>query len=314
VPLWFRLPSRYHGGVPELPDLTVYLEAIERRTVGRVLERVEVFDPFVLRSVDPPPDELAGRTVESVERLGKRLVLCLDGERFAVLHLMRLGRLAWQEPGDRPRRRGTLAAFALRDAALLLTESGSKRRASLHLVRGRAALAAMDPGGLEPLECGCAAFSARLREVRHTLKRALTDPRVVAGIGNAYSDEILHRARLSPFLVTTRLADGDYAKLHEAAVAVLSEWTERLRREVADSFPRHVTAFRDDMAVHGRFGQPCPACGAPVQRIRYADSEANYCARCQTGGRLLADRSLSRLLKADWPRSLDELETKQRSG
>ncbi len=268
--LWFRLPSRYHGGVPELPDLTVYLEAIERRIVGGMLERIEILDPFVLRTVDPPPDELAGRTVESVERLGKRLVLCLEGERFAAIHLMRLGRLGWREPGDRARWRGTLAAFALASGTLLLTEGGSKRRASLHLVRGRAALAGMDPGGLEPLECGSAAFAARMREVNHTVKRALTDPRVVAGVGNAYSDEILHRARLSPFLVTSRLADDDLAGLHAATVAVLSEWTDRLRQEAGDTFPRHVTAFRDGMAVHGRFGRPCPACGAPVQRIRYA--------------------------------------------
>ncbi len=297
--------------VPELPDLTIYIEALARRCVGRVLERVEVLDPFVLRTVDPPPEELAGRAVNNVQRLGKRLVVCLEGERFAAIHLMRLGRLAWQAPGNRPRRRGTLAVFAVGDGALLLTESGSKRRASLHLLRGRPALAAMDPGGLEPLECGRIAFAARLRAVNHTLKRALTDPRVMAGIGNAYSDEILHRARLSPFLLTARLGDEDLGRLHEATVAVLSEWTERLRRDAGDAFPGHVTAFRDGMAVHGRFGQPCPACAAPVQRIRYADSEANYCARCQTGGRLLADRSLSRLLKADWPRTLDELESRR---
>jgi len=304
-------PSRYHGGVPELPDLTIYREALERRVAGRPLERIEVLDPFVLRTVDPPPEELVGRTVEAVARLGKRLVLCLEGERFAAIHLMRLGRLNWVDGPTRRTGRGCLVALSLAPGTVTLSESGSKRRASLHLLRGRTALEGMDPGGLEPLACGRDAFCTRLRAANHTLKRSLTDPRILAGIGNAYSDEILHRARLSPFLVTTRLADDQLARLHDATVAVLTEWTERLRLETGDGFPRHVTAFRDGMAVHGRFGLPCPSCGAPVQRIRYADSEANYCARCQTGGRLLADRSLSRLLKADWPRTLDELESRR---
>ncbi len=297
--------------MPELPDLTVYHEAIARRMAGRTLLGLEVLDPFVLRSVDPPPAELVGRRVEIVSRLGKRLVLELEGERFAVIHLMVLGRLRWLAEGASPRGRGSLAVFTVDEGSLALVEVGSKRRASLHLVRGRDRLAGHDPGGLEPLASSTAAFAAALRAERHTLKRALTDPGILAGIGNAYSDEILHRARMSPFKLTQALADEEIDRLHRAVLAVLSEWTERLRKEVGEGFPARVTAFREEMAVHGRAGRPCPDCGAPVQRIRYADSESNYCAGCQTGGRLLADRSLSRLLKADWPRTLDELESRR---
>ncbi len=294
--------------MPELPDVTVYVECLERRLVGVTLEGIRLASPFVLRTVEPRPDDLVGRRVVAVSRLGKRIVLELEDALFAVLHLMIAGRLRWCERGARIPKRLGQAAFDSAAGTLLLTEAGSKRRASLHLVRGRDGLAGHDRGGLEPLEATPAEFAAALRRERHTLKRSLTDPRILAGIGNAYSDEILHRARLSPFKLSDTL-DGDAVEhLRLAAVAVLTQWTARLRDEVGDGFPVKVTAFRDGMAVHGRFGQPCPSCGAPVQRIRFADSECNYCAGCQTGGRLLADRSLSRLLKADWPRTLDQLE------
>ncbi len=294
--------------MPELPDIVVYLEALERRLRGETLERVIVANPFLLRSVDPPPADLEGRVVLSLRRLGKRLVVELEGDRFVVLHLMVAGRLQWKPPGTTPRGRRELAAFQFRSGTLILTEAGTKRRAALHLVRGAEALAPHDPGGLEPLEIGSDAFAARLRSENHTLKRALTDPRLFSGIGNAYSDEILHRARLSPVKLTSRLSDEEVARLFAATTAVLREWIDRLRTAAGEDFPQGVTAFRPEMAVHGRYGEPCPACLTPVQRIRYAEHETNYCASCQTGGRLLADRALSRLLREDWPRSLEELE------
>jgi len=295
--------------MPELPDLTVYLEGLDRHVVGHRLERVRLSSPFLLRSVDPPLTAVHGRLVTGRRRLGKRLVLELEGDLFLVLHLMIAGRLRLREPGAPIPRKFGLAAFDLGHATVVLTEAGSKRRASLHVVRGEDGLHDHDPGGLEPLEVAAAAFREALTRERHTLKRALTDPRIVAGIGNAYSDEILHRARLSPFKLSDGLTEDEWDRLHAATIAVLTAFTDSLRTEVGDGFPEKVTAFREGMAVHGRFGTPCPDCGAPVQRIRYADSECNYCARCQTGGRLLADRSLSRLLKADWPRTLDELES-----
>ncbi len=294
--------------MPELPDVVVYIERLEARILGRRLVRARLLNPFVLRSVDPPLAAAEGREVTRLRRIGKRIVFGLDGDLFLVIHLMIAGRLRWLGPGARPPGRISLASFEFADGQLVLTEAGSKRRASIHLVRGADALAAFDRGGLEPLEADLAAFGARLRSENHTLKRALTDPRLVSGIGNAYSDEILHRAKLSPLQQTARLADADMARLHQATRAVLVEWTGRLRAEAGEGLPEKVTAFREGMAVHGRFGEPCPVCGAPVQRIRYADNETNYCARCQTGGRVLADRSLSRLLGADWPRSIDELE------
>ena len=294
--------------MPELPDIVVYVEALERRILGQPLERVRLASPFVLRSVDPPVREAEGRRVVAVRRLGKRIGLALEGELFVVIHLMIAGRLRWRPPGAKTPGRIGLAAFDFPGGTLLLTEAGSKRRASLHLVRGEAALAGFDRGGLEPLGTSLAGFRDRLVSESHTLKRALTDPRLFSGIGNAYSDEILHRARLSPVALTRRLDDDGIERLYDAARAVLVEWTDRLRREAGDGFPENVTAFHDGMAVHGRFREPCPICGTPVQRIRYADNETNYCPACQTGGRLLADRGLSRLLKEDWPRSLEEME------
>ena len=294
--------------MPELPDVVVYVEALERRILGQPLERVRLASPFVLRSVDPPVAEAEGRRVVAVRRLGKRIVLALEGGLFVVIHLMIAGRLRWRPAGAKTPGRIGLAAFDFPGGTLLLTEAGSKRRASLHLVRGEAALAGFDRGGLEPLETSLAGFRDRLVSESHTLKRALTDPRLFSGIGNAYSDEILHRARLSPVALTRRVDDDGIERLYGAVRAVLVEWTDRLRREAGDGFPENVTAFRDGMAVHGRCREPCPICGTPVQRIRYADNETNYCPACQTGGRLLADRGLSRLLKADWPRSLEEME------
>ena len=286
----------------------VYLECLAPRVVGRTLDRVRLINPFVLRSVDPPLSEAEGREVVGLRRIGKRLVLALEGERFLVIHLMIAGRLRWRTPGRAPAGRPALAAFEFATGALVLTEAGSTRRASLHVVRGAAGLAQFDRGGLEPLECDAEAFAERLRSERHTVKCALTDPRLFSGIGNAYSDEILHRARLSPLALTDRLDGETIGRLYEAVRTVLAEWIARLRAEVGDGFPEKVTAFREGMAVHGRYRQPCPVCGAPVQRIRYAANETNYCARCQTGGRLLADRAMSRLLKEDWPRSLEALE------
>jgi formamidopyrimidine-DNA glycosylase len=300
--------------VPELPDVTVYLEALGRRVLDARLERVRLLTPFLLRSVDPPLAAAAGRTVVGLRRLGKRLVIALEDELFLVIHLMIAGRLHWKPAGARPPGRIGLAAFDFSTGTLVMTEAGTKKRASLDLVRGEAALAAHDPGGLEVLDADLGAFREALQAENHTLKRVLTDPRVFSGIGNAYSDEILHRARLSPVKLSQALTDEEVARLHGATRAVLTEWIERLRAQAGEDFPEGVTAFRPEMAVHGRYGKPCPDCGAPVQRIVYADNETNYCARCQTGGRMLADRSLSRLLHADWPRTLDEWEARRRPG
>jgi formamidopyrimidine-DNA glycosylase len=298
--------------VPELPDVTVYLEALERRIVGATLERIRLLTPFLLRSVDPPLGALTGQRVVGLRRVGKRLVVALDDELFLVIHLMIAGRLHWREAGARPPGRIGLAAFDFSTGTLLMTEAGTKRRASLEAVRGEAALRALDPGGLEVLDADLATFRRALVAENHTLKRTLTDPRVFSGIGNAYSDEILHRARLSPVKQTQALDEDEIRRLWEATRRVLTDWIERLRHEAGEGFPEGVTAFRPDMAVHGRYGKPCPECGAPVQRIVYAENETNYCARCQTGGRLLADRSLSRLLHADWPKTLDEWEERRK--
>jgi formamidopyrimidine-DNA glycosylase len=293
--------------MPELPDITVYVEALRRRLVGQPLEEARLHTPFLLRTVEPPLDALIGQRVRTVERLGKRIVIGFDDDLFAVLHLMIAGRLHWHAAGAKRAPRTALAELVFPAGTVSLTEAGTKRRASLHLARGRNALGVHDRGGLDPIDATLSDFAARLRSENHTVKRALTDPRLFSGIGNAYSDEILHRARLSPIVLTPRLRDADVAALFEATRATLIEWTDRLRAEAGDGFPEKVTAFRPEMAVHGRYGEPCPVCGLPVQRIRYADNETNYCAGCQTGGRLLADRALSRLLKQDWPRSIDEL-------
>ena len=294
--------------MPEFPDITVYIESLERRIVGERLDGIRLASPFLLRSVEPPLAAAHGKTVRGLRRLGKRIVIGLDGDLFLVLHLMIAGRLHWRERDAKlPGKRG-LAAFDLSPGTLLFTEAGSKRRASLHLVRGEQALAAHDPGGLEVFDADAEAFRATLTRSNHTLKRALTDPRLFSGIGNAYSDEILHRARLSPVTWTQKLTDDEIERLCAAVRGTLAEWTDRLRAETGEGWPERVTAFHDAMAVHGRYGKPCPDCGAPVQRIRYATNETNYCAQCQTGGKLLADRALSRLLKKDWPRTLEELE------
>jgi formamidopyrimidine-DNA glycosylase len=294
--------------MPELPDVVVYLECLHPRIVGQTLQKVRLSSPFLLRSVDPPLAQAAGKTVRGLRRLGKRIVLELDDELYLILHLMIAGRLRWKAPGAKPPGRIGLAAFDFPTGTLLLTEAGTKRRASLHLVQGEEQLAKHQPGGLEVLDADLAAFRAALQRENHTVKRSLTDPRLFSGIGNAYSDEILHRARLSPLTWTTRLTDDESARLFDATHATLREWLERLRAEAGDGFPENVTAFRPDMAVHGRFGLPCPVCKTRVQRIIYAENETNYCPRCQTGGKLLADRSLSRLLKDDWPRSVEEWE------
>jgi formamidopyrimidine-DNA glycosylase len=294
--------------MPELPDIVVYLERLRPRIQGQVLQKVRLASPFLLRTVEPALDEVENRRVVGLERLGKRIVFELEAEYFLILHLMIAGRLHWKKAGAKVPGKVGLAAFDFATGTLTLTEAGSKKRAALHAVRGQADLARHDPGGLEVLDAGLADFRAALVRENHTLKRALTDPRLLSGIGNAYSDEILHAARLSPLALTRRLTDAEIERLFEAVRRTLWEWTDRLRREVGDGFPENVTAFRAGMAVHGRFGQPCPVCQAPVQRIVYADNETNYCPRCQTGGKLLADRSLSRLLKDDWPRTLTELE------
>jgi formamidopyrimidine-DNA glycosylase len=294
--------------MPELPDITVYLERLAPRVLGQPLEHLIIRNPFVLRSVSPTPTDLAGARVTGLRRLGKRIVLAVEGERFVVIHLMIAGRLRWHAAGAKPPGKIALALFEFPTGTLALTEAGTKRRASIHLVAGGAGLAPFMRGGLEVLEADEREFAERLRSESHTLKRALTDPRIFSGIGNAYSDEILHRARLSPLALTRKLDDEAVRRLFEATRATLLDWTDRLRAEVGDGFPDKVTAFREGMAVHGRFGEPCPVCGTPVQRIRYADNETNYCARCQTGGRLLADRAMSRLLREDWPRSIDEVE------
>ncbi len=294
--------------MPELPDVVVYIEHLRNRLAGRTLTRLRVLNPFVLRSVTPPIASAEGKKVLGLRRIGKRIVVELEGRLFLVLHLMIAGRLRWLASGAKPPGRISLAAFEFDDATLIFTEAGTKRRASIHLVEGEAALAAMDPGGLEVLEASLEDFAARLKADRHTLKRALADPHLFSGIGNAYSDEILHRAKLSPFAQTSSLSEEEAKRLYDATRATLTEWTDRLRREAGADFPEKVTAFREGMAVHGRFRKPCPVCGSPVQRIVYAENETNYCARCQTGGKVLADRALSRLLKASWPRSIDELE------
>jgi formamidopyrimidine-DNA glycosylase len=294
--------------VPELPDIALYLAQLEPRILGQPLDHISIRNPFVLRSVDPPLSTVEGKRVLALRHLGKRILLELENELFVLIHLMIAGRLRWQPPGIKGGGKLLLATFEFPGGNLLLTEAGSKRRASLHLVAGREGLRQFDRGGLEVLDADLSGFAQRLRSENHTLKRALTDPRLFSGIGNAYSDEILHRARLSPLALTSRLADDEVAMLYQATRSTLMDWVDRLRREAGDAFPEKVTAFREGMAVHGRFGKPCPDCGSPVQRIRYADNETNYCARCQTGGRLLADRAMSRLLKQDWPRSIDEVE------
>jgi formamidopyrimidine-DNA glycosylase len=300
--------------VPELPDIELYLHALRPRVVGRTLETVRIGSPFVVRTVEPPIREASGRLVTGVRRLGKRVALALEPDLSLVVHLMISGRFHWKPRGTAvPRKRG-LAAFDFPDGTLLLTEASTQQRASIQLVRGAEGLAALDPGGMEVLAADLGDFRSALTRESHTLKRMLTDPRVFSGIGNAYSDEILHAARLSPFALTVKLTDGEVERLFEATRHVLEDWRDRLIRETGDAFPAKVTAFRDGMAVHGRYRQPCPVCGSPVQRIRYAGNEANYCATCQTGGRLLADRALSRLLREDWPRSLEELEARMGSG
>lgn len=293
--------------MPELPDIEVYLDALRTRLVGRPLVALRVANPFVLRSVAPAPPELAGAECRSVERLGKQVVLEFEGERLAVIHLMIAGRFRWLAPGKKPPGKLGLAAFEVPEGTLWLTEAGTTRRASLHLLSSREALGPFDRGGLEPLVATAAEFAERLRRENHTLKRSLTDPRIFAGIGNAYSDEILHAAGLSPLVWTSRLTGEEIGRLHAATRQTLTAWLARLRAEAGDGFPEKVTAFRPEMAVHGKFGQPCPVCAAPVQRIRYAANETNYCARCQTGGKRLADRAMSKLLKEDWPRDMDEV-------
>ncbi len=297
--------------MPELPDVTIYLEHLDRLVAGQVLRKVRLASPFVLRSVEPPLRDLEGRALEAVSRLGKRLVFTFEESLFLVLHLMIAGRLRWRESGAPIPKRIGLLSLDFDSGSVLLTEASPKKRAWVRVVAGREALAALDPGGLEPLEATREAFSARLRSENHTLKRALTDPTLFSGIGNAYSDEILHAAKLSPVALTAHLSDGEAARLHDATKTTLLDWTERLRRDAGEKFPEKVTAFRPEMAVHGKFGEPCPVCGTKVQRIVYADNETNYCPACQTGGKLLADRSLSRLLHGDWPKSLEEMEERK---
>jgi formamidopyrimidine-DNA glycosylase len=298
--------------MPELPDITAYISALEPRIVGQPLERVRIASVFLLRTADPPISEVEGRVVRELRRIGKRIAIGVDGDLWLVLHLMIAGRLHWRPPGAKLGGRNNLAAFDFPNGSLVLTEAGTKRRASLHVVRGDEALAAMDPGGIDVFAADLDAFRTALTVENRTLKRALTDPRIVSGIGNAYSDEILHAAQLSPITLTHKLTPAEWERLFDATRTTLQTWIDRLRDETNGEFPERVTAFRKDMAVHGRFGELCPRCGEPVQRIRYADNETNYCARCQTGGTLLADRSLSRLLKADWPRTLEELDSLKR--
>ena len=293
--------------MPELPDVTVYVEALRRHVAGQPLQTVDLHTPFLLRTVDPPLQAIAGKQVREIRRVGKRLVFGFVDDLYLVLHLMIAGRLHWIANGKRVPR-NVLAAFEFPHGTLTLTEAGSKKRASLHLVRGAAPLAQFERGGIEPLEMTGEQFAERLRGENHTVKRSLTDPRLFSGIGNAYSDEILHRARVSPVRLTSRLDDDEIGRLYDATRAILTEWTDRLREEAGDAFPEKVTAFRPEMAAHGKYGQPCPVCGTAIQRIRYADNETNYCPRCQTEGRLLADRALSRLLKQDWPKRIEELE------
>jgi formamidopyrimidine-DNA glycosylase len=300
--------------MPELPDILLYLHALRPRVVGRRLQRVRLVSPFLLRSVDPPLTLIEGRTIVDLHRLGKRVVFEAEGELFLVFHLMIAGRFRWKPAGASVPGKVGLLAMDFEHGTLVMTEAGTKRQASLYVVQGRDALARHNPGGLEVLEASLPSFAEALTEENHTLKRALTDPHLFSGIGNAYSDEILHAAGLSPFKQTSSLTDDEVRRLYEATRATLTTWTKRLQEETGDDFPEKVTAFRDGMAVHGRYGKPCPVCGSPVQRIVYAANEANYCVKCQTGGRLLADRSLSRLLREDWPRTLDELERRKREG
>jgi formamidopyrimidine-DNA glycosylase len=294
--------------VPELPDITVYIESLRPRILGEEMRAARALNPFVLRTVTPPLSAVVGKRVRTLSRLGKRIVIGTDDALYIVIHLMIAGRLRWREGGKTIGGKLAQAAFDFDRGTLYLTEAGSKRRASIHVVEGAEALAEFDRGGLEVLDADLAEFASRLRSENHTVKRSLTDPRLFSGIGNSYSDEILHRAKMSPLTLTSRMSDEQIATLFEATKATLIEWTNRLRADVGDEFPEKVTAFREGMAVHGRYKLPCPVCGTPVQRIRYADNETNYCARCQTNGRLLADRAMSRLLKQDWPRSIDEVE------
>ena len=293
--------------MPELPDITVYIEALEPRVVGQPLQGVAITTPFLLRTVEPSLQSVAEMSVRGIRRIGKRIAFALDDDVYMVIHLMIAGRLHWIEPGKRVPK-NVLATFEFPTGTLTLTEAGSKKRASLHIVRGPESLAQFARGGVEPLEVTREEFARRLREENHTVKRSLTDPRLFSGIGNAYSDEILHRARLSPAKLTSRLSDEEIARLHAATRDVLIEWTQLLRDQANGAFPEKVTAFRPEMAVHGKYGQPCPVCGTAIQRIRYADNETNYCPRCQTEGRLLADRALSKLLKKDWPKTIEQLE------
>lgn len=299
--------------MPELPDITVYLEALQARIVGQTLRRVVLRNPFLLRSVDPPLCACEGRKVVELRRLGKRIAIGLEGDLWLVMHLMIAGRLHWYGQDHRGKVRAPLLLFEFGNGTLTMTEAGTKRRAALHVVAGEAALASHDRGGLEVLDATATQFRERLSHVNHTLKRALTDPTILSGIGNAYSDEILHRARLSPMTQTRQLDDAQWQTLFDATRETLLHWTDALRSEAGNAFPEQVTAFREAMAVHGRYGKPCPVCGTAVQRIRYADNETNYCPRCQTGGKLLADRALSRLLKDDWPRTIEALENQKRS-
>jgi formamidopyrimidine-DNA glycosylase len=295
--------------MPELPDVVVYLEALTRHVIGHRLDRIHLLSPFVLRSVDPPIDAIHGQIVRGVRRIGKRIVLVFDQDLFLVIHLMIAGRLRWREPGKKPGMgpKMILASFDFAHGTLFFTEASSKKRASMQLVRGETALRALDPGGVEPLDASLEQFHAALTREGHTLKRALTDPHLFSGIGNAYSDEILHAARLSPLKLTRSLSDEEFTRLYNATQTTLTRWVDLLREQTGGGFPEKVTAFHGEMAVHGRFKLPCPVCASPVQRIVYAENECNYCARCQTNGRLLADRSLSRLLKGDWPRSIDDV-------
>ena len=298
--------------MPELPDILLYLHALRPRIVGRRVERIRLASPFLLRSIDPPLSAVEGRTIVDLHRLGKRIAMEADGELFLVFHLMIAGRLRWRERGAKIPGKIGLLALDFEHGTLILTEAGTRRQASLYVVSGRDALDQHNPGGLEVLEADLPAFAAALTSENHTVKRALTDPHIFSGIGNAYSDEILHAARMSPFKQTQSLAVEEIRQLYEATRVTLRKWIDALRADAGEEFPEKVTAFREEMAVHGRFGQPCPVCGSPVQRIRYADNETNYCPHCQTGGRLLADRALSRLLREDWPRTLEELERRRK--
>jgi formamidopyrimidine-DNA glycosylase len=298
--------------MPELPDIAAYISALEPRIVGQPIERVRLASAFLLRTAQPPITDVEGRVVRELRRIGKRIAIGVEGDLWLVLHLMIAGRLHWRPPGAKLSGRQSLAAFDFPNGSLVLTEAGTKRRASLHVLAGEEGLRSIDPGGIDIFASDFAAFRATLMAENRTLKRALTDPRVLSGIGNAYSDEILHAARLSPVTLTHKLKEDEWERLFAATRDTLALWIDRLRAEAGDGFPEKVTAFRKHMAVHGRYGQPCPRCGEKIQRIRYADNETNYCARCQTGGKVLADRSLSRLLRADWPRTLDELEALKR--